>query len=92
MDAKSPFITANADTVYFWSFIDVSKGPIVFEVPPKVRDSGRHVVPLGHGFWPGQDQDTLAPVPSEDGHRQPSDTSALSVRADFPTAQCGPSR
>jgi hypothetical protein len=36
MDAKSLFITANADTVYFWSFIDVSKGPIVFEVPPKV--------------------------------------------------------
>jgi hypothetical protein len=36
MDAKSLFLTANADTVYFVGFIDVSKGPIVFEVPPKV--------------------------------------------------------
>jgi hypothetical protein len=36
MDAKSLFLTANADTVYFVGFIDVSKGPMVFEVPPKV--------------------------------------------------------
>jgi hypothetical protein len=36
MDAKSLFLTANADTVYFLGFIDVSKGPMVFEVPPKV--------------------------------------------------------
>jgi hypothetical protein len=35
MDAKSLFLTANADTVYFLGFIDVSKGPMVFEVPPK---------------------------------------------------------
>jgi len=35
MDAKSLFLTANADTVYFVGFIDVSKGPVVFEVPPK---------------------------------------------------------
>ena len=35
MDAKSLFLTANADTVYFVGFIDVSKGPMVFEVPPK---------------------------------------------------------
>jgi hypothetical protein len=34
MDAKSLFLTANADTVYFVGFIDVSKGPVVFEVPP----------------------------------------------------------
>jgi hypothetical protein len=34
MDAKSLFLTANADTVYFVGFIDVSK-PMVFEVPPK---------------------------------------------------------
>jgi hypothetical protein len=27
MDAKSLFLTANADTVYFVGFIDVSKGP-----------------------------------------------------------------
>jgi Uncharacterized conserved protein len=36
MDARSLFLTANADTVYFVGFIDVSKGPIVFEAPPKV--------------------------------------------------------
>jgi hypothetical protein len=36
MNAKSLFLTANADTVYFLGFIDVFKGPMVFEVPPKV--------------------------------------------------------
>jgi hypothetical protein len=35
MDASSLFLTANADTVYFWSFLDLSKGPMVFEAPPK---------------------------------------------------------
>ncbi len=35
MDAKSLFLTANADTVYFVGFIDLSKGPMVFETPPK---------------------------------------------------------
>jgi hypothetical protein len=33
MDAKSLFLTANCDTVYFVSFIDLSKGPMVVEVP-----------------------------------------------------------
>jgi len=35
MDAKSLFLTANADTVYFVGMIDLSKGPMVFEAPPK---------------------------------------------------------
>jgi hypothetical protein len=35
MDAKSLFLTANADTVYFFGFIDLTKGPMVFEPPPK---------------------------------------------------------
>jgi hypothetical protein len=35
MDASSLFLTANADTVYFFGFIDLSSGPIVFETPPK---------------------------------------------------------
>jgi hypothetical protein len=35
MDAKSLFLTANADTVYFVGFIDLTHGPIVFETPPK---------------------------------------------------------
>jgi hypothetical protein len=35
MDAKSLFLTANADTVYFMGMIDLTKGPMVLEVPPK---------------------------------------------------------
>src|SRR5271165_1588253 len=34
MDSKSLFLTADADTVYFWSVLDASKGPIVVETPP----------------------------------------------------------
>jgi hypothetical protein len=34
MDSKSLFLTANADTVYFWMNIDVSDGPLVLETPP----------------------------------------------------------
>ena len=34
MDAKSLFLTANADTVYFWVNLDVTEGPIVVETPP----------------------------------------------------------
>jgi hypothetical protein len=34
MDAKSLFLTANADTVYFFGFIDLTNGPMVFEPPP----------------------------------------------------------
>lgn len=35
MDSKSLFLTANADTVYFVGIIDLSKGPMVLETPPK---------------------------------------------------------
>ncbi len=35
MDAKSLFLTANADTVYFMGVLDLSKGPMVLEPPPK---------------------------------------------------------
>lgn len=34
MDANSLFLTANADTPYFLSFIDLTKGPMVVETPP----------------------------------------------------------
>jgi hypothetical protein len=34
MDARSLFLTANADTVYFVGFVDLSDGPMVFEAPP----------------------------------------------------------
>ncbi len=35
MDAKSLFLTANADTIYVIGVLDLSKGPMVLEVPPK---------------------------------------------------------
>jgi hypothetical protein len=34
MDSKSLFLTANADTYYFWAYIDLTKGPMVVETPP----------------------------------------------------------
>ncbi len=34
MDAKSVFLTANADTIYFWVNLNVADGPLVFETPP----------------------------------------------------------
>ena len=34
MDAKSLFLTANTDTIYFWVNLDVTKGPMVVETPP----------------------------------------------------------
>ncbi len=34
MDARSLFLTANADTVYFFGIADLTKGPMVFEAPP----------------------------------------------------------
>ena len=34
MDSHSLFLTGNADTVYFLSFVDLSDGPLVFEAPP----------------------------------------------------------
>jgi hypothetical protein len=58
MDAKSLFLTANADTVYVMGFFDLSKGPIVLETPPKflgtVQDAWfRWVIDLGA---PGPDR------------------------------------
>jgi hypothetical protein len=32
-DSRSLFLTANADTVYFWAFLDLSQGPLVVETP-----------------------------------------------------------
>ena len=58
MDSASLFLTANCDTVYFWSFIDLTSGPMVMDVPaPAERDSRndrRHVVPLGDGLRPSR--------------------------------------
>jgi hypothetical protein len=35
MDSKSLFLTANADTIYAIGVLDLTKGPMVLEVPPK---------------------------------------------------------
>jgi hypothetical protein len=35
MDAKSLFLTANADTVYYLAVLDLTKGPMVVEQPPR---------------------------------------------------------
>jgi len=35
MDSKSLFLTANADTVYYLAVVDLTKGPMVLEQPPK---------------------------------------------------------
>jgi len=35
MDAKSLFLTANADTVYYMAAVNLSKGPMVIEQPPR---------------------------------------------------------
>ncbi|OKI16328.1 DUF1254 domain-containing protein [Streptomyces sp. CB03911] len=34
MDSESLFLTGNADTVYFWSFLDLTAGPVAVDVPP----------------------------------------------------------
>jgi hypothetical protein len=34
MDAKSLFLTANADTVYYLAVVDLTRGPMVVEQPP----------------------------------------------------------
>ena len=58
MDARALFLTANADTVYVMGFLDLSKGPIVLETPPKflgaVQDAWfRWVIDVG---LPGPDR------------------------------------
>ena len=58
MDAKSLFLTANADTIYVMGSLDLSKGPVVIETPPlflgAVQDAWfRWVIDLG---VPGPDR------------------------------------
>ena len=40
MDSESLFLTANADTIYFWGFVDLSNGPMVIDIPPLGPPSG----------------------------------------------------
>lgn len=58
MDAKSLFLTANADTIYVMGYLDLAKGPVVLETPPDflgaVQDAWfRWVVDVGA---PGPDR------------------------------------
>jgi len=58
MDAKSLFLTANADTIYVLGSLDLTKGPVVIEAPPKflgvVQDAWfRWVIDMG---LPGPDR------------------------------------
>src|SRR2546430_2116817 len=58
MDAKSLFLTANADTVYAMGALDLTKGPVVFEAPPRflgtIQDAWfRWVIDIG---LPGPDR------------------------------------
>jgi hypothetical protein len=58
MDAKSLFLTANADTIYVFGGLDLSKGPMVLETPPKALGTMddqwfRWVIDLG---LPGPDR------------------------------------
>ena len=36
VDSRSIFLTANDNTVYSWTWVDLKGGPLVLEVPPKV--------------------------------------------------------
>src|SRR5262249_38203722 len=36
MDCRSLFLTANCDTPYFLSFVDLTRGPMVVDIPPGV--------------------------------------------------------
>jgi hypothetical protein len=40
MDSASLFLTANCDTIYFLSFMDLTGGPMVLDVPPLGPPSG----------------------------------------------------
>ena len=40
MDSASLFLTGNCDTVYFLSFVDLTAGPMVIDVPPLGAPSG----------------------------------------------------
>ena len=44
LGSQSIFLTANADTIYFWGNVDLSNGPLILETPPMVLG-------LFNDFW-----------------------------------------
>ena len=73
MDAQSLFLTANCETVYFWSWLDLKDGPIVVESPPGILGVVddfwfRYVTDLGNaGPDKGQGGKYLFVPPGYDG-------------------------
>jgi hypothetical protein len=47
MDAKTLWLVANADTVYAMSILDLTQGPMVLEIPPKILG----IIDDGWGRW-----------------------------------------
>ncbi|EGD55558.1 DUF1254 domain-containing protein [Gordonia neofelifaecis] len=92
MDSRSLFLTANADTVYFWTFLDLSDGPMVMRAPERtlsivddmwwrwITDFGVPGPDRGHGglyLFAGPDYD--GPLPSGGYHVFRSRTNRISV-------------
>ncbi|WP_223515972.1 DUF1254 domain-containing protein [Pseudomonas sp. GL-R-26] len=53
MDSRSLFLTANTETIYFWSWLDLKDGPLIVETPPNILGViddfwFRYVVDLGN--------------------------------------------
>jgi hypothetical protein len=46
MDSTSLFLTAKADTVYFWGNISLADGPMVMETPGKHAGRDRRLLPV----------------------------------------------
>jgi hypothetical protein len=57
MDAKSLFLTANADTIYVMGALDLSKGPVVLETPPKFLGAVQDA-------WSAGSSTSACPVPT----------------------------
>jgi hypothetical protein len=61
MDSASLFLTANCDTIYAISFVDLSNGPMVVDVPPLGAPSG--ILGAADDMWFGWVTDFGLPGP-----------------------------
>lgn len=62
MDSRSLFLTANADTLYFLAFLDLSGGPVAFEAPSDILGMSTTCVRLGHRLRPPRPGPGAAPT------------------------------
>jgi len=65
LDSASLFLTANADSMYFWSFLDLTNGPVVLELPALGPPTG--ILGVVDDMWFGWVTDTGLPGPDR-GH------------------------